>query len=89
MIQETMKTVKYLKKCDNFSAIRELAVRLPVYYSNKWRQSAKKVEASEGEYTFKDFMDYIQWEAARDATYPVFSHEALGAARRDVQIEGI
>ena len=86
MTQETMKTVKYLKEFDNFSAIRELAVRLPVYYSNKWRQSAKKVEASEGEYTFKDFVDYIQ-EAARDATHPVFSHEALAAARREVQKE--
>ena len=34
MTEETMKTVKYLKEFDNFSAIRQLAARLPTYYTN-------------------------------------------------------
>lgn len=81
MTEETMKTVKYLKEFDNFSAIRQLAARLPTYYTNKWRDTAKKVESKSGEYTFHNFVSYVQ-EAASDATHPVFSHEALAATRK-------
>ncbi|CAB3993169.1 Hypothetical predicted protein [Paramuricea clavata] len=42
--QETKKTVKHLKDFDTFSAIQDLVVRLPPYYSKKWLQSAKVVE---------------------------------------------
>ena len=84
MTQETMKTVKYLKEFDNFSAIRELAGRLPSYYTNKWREHAKKIDHKQGEYTFHDFVNYTQ-EAASDATHPVFSHEALAVTRKQIQ----
>ena len=82
--QETMKTVKYLREFDTFSAIQELVARLPSHYSNKWSQSAKKVEAKNGEYTFNDLVEFVQ-EAAVDATNPVFSHEALISKRREIQ----
>ncbi|CAB3983333.1 RNA-directed DNA polymerase from transposon X-element, partial [Paramuricea clavata] len=82
--QETMKTVKYLREFDTFSAIQELVARLPSHYSNKWSQSAKKVEAKNGEYTFNDLVEFVQ-EAAADATHPVFSHEALISKRREIQ----
>jgi len=39
MMQETMKSIKYLKKLESYSTIWELAARLPTYYSNKWRAS--------------------------------------------------
>ena len=84
MTRETMKTVKYLKEFDNFSAIRELAARLPPYYTNKWREHAKKTDKKNGEYTFSDFVDLTQ-EAASDATHAVFSHEALAVTRRQIQ----
>lgn len=87
MTEETMKTVKYLKEFDNFSAIRQLAARLPTYYTNKWRDTAKKVESKSGEYTFHNFVSYVQ-EAASDATHPVFSHEALAATRKEIQQGG-
>ena len=87
MTEETMKTVKYLKEFDNFSAIRQLAARLPTYYTNKWRDTAKKVESKSGEYTFHDFVGYVQ-EAASDATHPVFSHEALAATRKEIKQGG-
>ena len=82
--QETMKTVKYLREFDTFSAIQELVARLPSHYSNKWSQSAKKVEAKNGEYTFNDLVEFVQ-KAAADATHPVFSHEALISKRREIQ----
>lgn len=46
MTQETMKSVKYLKELESYSTIRELAARLPIFYGNKWRESAKKLEAN-------------------------------------------
>ncbi len=85
--QETMKTVKYLREFDTFSAIQELVARLPPHYSNKWSQSAKKVEAKNGEYTFNDLVEFVQ-EAAADATHPVFSHEVLISKRREIQNDG-
>ena len=84
MTEETMRTVKYLKEFDNFSAIRELAARLPTYYTNKWRDNAKRTDSKQGDYTFHDFVSYVQ-EAASDATHPVFSHEALAATRKEIQ----
>ena len=79
-----MKTVKYLREFDTFSAIQELVARVPSHYSNKWSQSAKKVEAKNGEYTFNDLVEFVQ-KAAADATHPVFSHEALISKRREIQ----
>ena len=87
MTEETMKTVKYLKEFDNFSAIRQLAARLPTFYTNKWRDTAKKVESKSGEYTLHDFVGYVQ-EAASDATHHVFSHEALAATRKEIKQGG-
>ena len=84
MTEETMKTVKYLKEFHNYSAIRELAARLPTYYTNNWRDHAKKVDCKQGKYTFCDFVDYVQ-EAASDANPPVYSHEALAATRKEIQ----
>ena len=84
MTEETMRTVKYLKEFDNFSAIPELAARLPTYYTNKWRDNAKRTDSKQGDYTFHDFVSYVQ-EAASDATHPVFSHEALAATRKEIQ----
>ena len=82
-----MKTVKYLREFDTFSAIQELVARLPPHYSNKWSQSAKKVKAKNGEYTFNDLVEFVQ-EAAADTTHPVFSHEALISKRREIQNDG-
>lgn len=42
MMQETMKSVKYLKELKSYSTIREFVPRLPTYYSNKWRGNAKE-----------------------------------------------
>ena len=84
MTQETMKTVRYLREFDSFSTIRELAARRPNYYTNKWRENAKRVQAQKGDFNFDDFVEFVQ-DAASDATHPVFSHEALTATRRAIQ----
>ena len=81
-----MKSVKYLKELESYSTIRELAARLPTYYSNKWRESAKKVEARYGEYTFANFVEFTQ-EASLDANHPVFSHDALTSTRKELEKE--
>ena len=86
MTQETMKSVKYLKELESYSTIRELAARLPTYYSNKWRASAKKVEARCGEYSFANFVEFTQ-EASLDANHPVFSHDALTSTRKELEKE--
>lgn len=86
MTQETMKSVKYLKELESYSTIRELAARLPTYYSNKWRESAKKVEARYGEYTFANFVEFTQ-ESSLDANHPVFSHDALTSTRKELERE--
>lgn len=54
-----MKFVKYLKEFKSYFIIREFAVRLFVYYSNKWRVSVKKVEVRCGEYFFVNFVEFI------------------------------
>ena len=86
MTQETMKSVKYLKELESYSTMRELAARLPTYYSNKWKESAKKVEAKYGEYTFGNFVEFTQ-EASIDANHPVFSHDALISTRKELERE--
>ena len=60
MTKETMRTVKYLNELDSFSAMREIAVRFPKHYVNKWRQSAKKVEQEKGRYIFEDLVEFAQ-----------------------------
>jgi hypothetical protein len=82
-VQETMKTVKHLKDFDTFSAIQDLVVRLPPYYSKKWLHSAKAVELGKGKYDFNDLVDFVQ-KAAKDATHPVFSHEVLLSKRKEL-----
>ncbi|CAB4044107.1 Hypothetical predicted protein [Paramuricea clavata] len=82
-MQETMKTVKHLKDFDTFSAIQDLVVRLPPYYSKKWLQSAKAVELVKGKYDFNDLVNFVQ-KAAKDATHPVFSHEVLLSKRKEL-----
>jgi len=57
MAQETMKTVGYLKELNSLSFMRQLATRLPNYYCNKWRESAKRIEDKKGEYTFDDLVE--------------------------------
>lgn len=84
MTQETMKSVKYLKELESYSTIRELAARLPTFYGNKWRESAKKLEAKCGEYSFANFVEFTQ-EASLDANHPVFSHDALNLARKELE----
>ena len=86
MTQETMKSVKYLKELESYSTIRELAARLPIFYGNKWRESAKKLEAKCGEYSFANFVDFTQ-EASLDANHPVFSHDALTSTRKELEKE--
>ena len=86
MTQETMKSVKYLKELESYSTIRELAARLPAYYGNKWRESAKKLEAKRGEYSFANFVEFTQ-EASLDANHPVFSHDALTSTRKELEKE--
>ena len=86
MTQETMKSVKYLKELESYSTIRELAARLPTYYSNKWRESAKRVESKYGEYSFTNFVEFTQ-EASLDANHPVFSHDALTSTRKELEKE--
>ena len=51
---------------------------------NTWRKSAKEVETRNGEYTFDDFVEFVQ-DASRDANHPVFSYEALSVARRGLE----
>lgn len=84
--QETMKSVKYLKELESYSTIRELAARLPTFYGNKWRESAKKLEARCGEYSFANFVEFTQ-EASLDANHPVFSHDALTSTRKELEKE--
>ena len=86
MTQETMKSVKYLKELESYSTIWELAARLPIFYGNKWRESAKKKEAKCGEYSFANFVDFTQ-EASLDANHPVFSHDALTSTRKELEKE--
>ena len=86
MTQETMKTVKYLNEFDKFSALRDLAARLPNHYCIKWTKSAKKIEESQGEYKFQDLVKFAQ-EASQDANQPFFSHQALSAVRKDIKKE--
>ena len=86
MMQETMKSVKYLKELESYSIIRELAARLPTFYGNKWRESAKKLEAKCGEYCFTNFVEFTQ-EASLDANHPVFSHVALTSTRKELEKE--
>jgi len=86
MTQETMKSVKYLKELESYSTIRELAARLPIFYGNKWRESAKKLEARCGEYSFANFVEFTQ-EASLDANHPVFSHDALTSTRKELENE--
>lgn len=83
MTQETMKTVGYLKELNSLLFIRQLATRLPAYYCNRWRESAKRIEAKKSEYTFNDLVEFVQ-DAASDATHPVFSLESLSATRREL-----
>lgn len=85
-MQEMMKSLKYLKELQSYSTIWELAARLPTFYSNKWRESAKKLEAKCGEYSFTNFVEFMQ-EASLDAHHPVFSHDALTSTRRDLENE--
>jgi hypothetical protein len=82
-VQETMKTVKHLKDFATFSAIQDLVVRLPPYYSKKWLQNAKAVELGKGKYDFNNLVDFVQ-KAAKDATHPVFPHEVLLSKRKEL-----
>ena len=84
MTQATMKSVKYLKELESYSTIRELAARLPTFYGNRWRESAKKLEAKCGEYSFTNFVEFTQ-EASLDANHPVFSHDALTSTRKELE----
>lgn len=86
MTQEMMKSVKYLKELESYSTIRELAARLPTFYGNKWRESAKKPEAKRGEYSFKNFVEFTQ-DASLDANHPVFSQDALTSTRKELENE--
>lgn len=86
MAQETMRTVKCLWGIESHSMIQQLAVRLLTYYSNKWRESAKKKEERCGKYSFENFVEFIQ-EASLDANHPVFSHDALNSTRRGLDKE--
>ena len=86
MTQETMKFVKYLKELESYSTIRELAARLPTFYGNKWRGSAKKLEAKCGGYSFTNFVEFTE-EAPLDANHPVFSHDALTSTRKELENE--
>ena len=81
-----MKSVKYLKELESYTTIRELAARLPTFYGNKWRESAKKLEARCGEYSFANFVEFTQ-EASLDANHPVFSHDALTLTRKELERE--
>lgn len=56
--------------------IQQLTAHLPTYYSNKQRESAKKTKARCGQYSFENFVEFIQ-EASLDANHPVFSRDAL------------
>ena len=86
MTQETMKSVKYLEELESYSTIQELAARLPTFYGNKWKESAKKLEAKCGEYSFTNFVEFTQ-EASLDANHPVFSHDALTSTRKELENE--
>lgn len=60
-----------------------MVARLPPYYSKKWLQSAKDIELEKGRYDFSNLVEFVQ-RAAKDATHPVFSHEALLLKRREI-----
>ena len=81
-----MKSVKYLKELESYSTIRELAARLPTFYGNKWRESAKKLEAKCGEYSFANYVDFTQ-EPSLNANHPVFLHDALTSTRKELEKE--
>ena len=84
--QETMESVKYLRELESYFTIRELAARLPTYYSNNWRESAKKVEGRCGEYSHANFVEFTQ-EASLNANHPVFSQDALTSTRKELAKE--
>ena len=86
MTQQTMKSVKNLKELESYSTIRELTACLPTFYGNKWRERAKKLEAKCGEYSFTNFVEFMQ-EASQDANHPVFSHDALTSTRKELENE--
>ncbi|XP_028517140.1 uncharacterized protein LOC110246561 [Exaiptasia diaphana] len=60
MTQETMKTVGYLKELNSLTFIRQLATRLPSFYCNRWRESARKIEDQKKDYTFDDLVEFVQ-----------------------------
>ena len=64
--------------------IQQLTAHLPTYYSNKRRESAKKTEARCGQYSFENFVEFIQ-EASLDANHPVFSRDALNSTSRELE----
>lgn len=78
-----MKTVKYLEDFNTFYAVQDLVARLLPYYSKKWLQSAKDVELEKGRYDFNNLVEFVQ-RAAKDATHPVFSHEALLLKQKEI-----
>ena len=64
--------------------IQQLTAHLPTYYSNKRRESAKKTKARCGQYSFENFVEFIQ-EASLDANHPVFSRDALNSTSRALE----
>ena len=72
------------ENAESYSTIRELAAGLPTFYGNKWRESAKKLGAKCGEYSFTNFIEFTQ-EASLDANHPVFSHDALTSTRKELE----
>ena len=68
--------------------IQQLAAHLPTYYSNKWRESTKKMEASCGEYSFENFVEFLH-EARLDTNHSVFSRDPLNSTRRELEKEGV
>ena len=81
-----MKSMKYFKELESYSTIRELAARLPTFYSNEWRECTKKLEAKCGEYSFENFDESTQ-EASLDANHSVFSHNPLTSTRKELAKE--
>ena len=84
MMQETTKSVKYLKELESCSMIQQRTAHFPTYYSNKWRESTKKMEARCGEYSFENFVECIH-EASLDTNHPVFSRDPLNSTRRELE----
>ena len=77
-----MKSVKYLKELESYSTIRELAARLPTYYGNKWRESAKNLEGKCGEYSFANFVEFTQ-EASLDTNHDTSTSTERNWKRRE------